>query len=164
VPLDSFSIIESTLREGEQFVGASFSTEQKVEIAQLLDAFGVECIELTSPCASPKSLEDIGTIAKLGLKTKLLTHVRCHIDDAKMAIDTGVDGIDVVIGTSSMLPRVNSGKVPLPEEGRADRPLIGKAKELAIHRLGCGGAACAILFPRFRVRQFDGRTLRAVRS
>jgi homocitrate synthase len=110
VPLDSFRIIESTLREGEQFVGASFSTEQKVEIAQLLDAFGVECIELTSPCASPKSQEDIKTIAKLGLKTKLLTHVRCRVDDAKMAIDTGVDGVDVVIGTSSMLREFSHGK------------------------------------------------------
>jgi homocitrate synthase len=110
VPLDNFSIIESTLREGEQFVGASFTTEQKVEIAQLLDAFGVECIELTSPCASPKSFEDIKTITGLGLKTKTLTHVRCHIDDAKMAIDSGVDGVDVVIGTSSMLRKFSHGK------------------------------------------------------
>jgi homocitrate synthase len=110
VPLDNFSIIESTLREGEQFVGASFTTEQKVEIARLLDAFGVECIELTSPCASPKSYEDIKAIAKLGLNAKLLTHVRCRVDDAKVAIDTGVDGVDVVIGTSSMLREFSHGK------------------------------------------------------
>ena len=37
MPLESFSIIESTLREGEQFVGANFTTDQKVEIARLLD-------------------------------------------------------------------------------------------------------------------------------
>jgi homocitrate synthase len=110
VPLDDFSIIESTLREGEQFVGASFTTEQKVEIAQLLDGFGVECIELTSPCASPKSYEDIKTVTKLNLKAKILTHVRCHLDDAAMAIDTGVDGVDVVIGTSSMLREFSHGK------------------------------------------------------
>ena len=40
--LTEFSIIESTLREGEQFVNAFFTTEQKVRIARLLDAFGVE--------------------------------------------------------------------------------------------------------------------------
>jgi homocitrate synthase len=39
--LTEFSIIESTLREGEQFVNAFFTTEQKVQIARLLDAFGV---------------------------------------------------------------------------------------------------------------------------
>jgi len=110
MPLTEFSIIESTLREGEQFVGASFSTEQKVEIAQLLDAFGVECIELTSPCASPQSYEDIRTITRLGLKTKVLTHVRCHMQDARIAIETGVDGVDVVIGTSSMLRQFSHGK------------------------------------------------------
>jgi len=110
MPLDNFSIIESTLREGEQFVGASFTTAQKIEIAQLLDEFGVECLELTSPLASPQSCEDIKTIVRLGLKAKILTHTRCTIEDAKRAIDTGVDGVDVVIGTSSMLRRFSHGK------------------------------------------------------
>jgi len=40
--IQAFHIIESTLREGEQFVGANFTTEQKVEIARALDHFGVE--------------------------------------------------------------------------------------------------------------------------
>ncbi len=110
MPLDSFRIIESTLREGEQFVGASFTTGQKVEIAQLLDAFGVECLELTSPLASPQSYEDAKAIAALDLKSKVLTHVRCRVEDAKIAIDTGVDGVDVVIGTSSFLRKFSHGK------------------------------------------------------
>jgi homocitrate synthase len=110
MPLDGYHIIESTLREGEQFVGASFTTEQKLEIARLLDAFGVECIELTSPQASPQSFEDAKAIAALGLKAKVLTHTRCRLDDAKRAIDTGVAGVDVVIGTSSLLRRFSHGK------------------------------------------------------
>lgn len=108
--LDQFAIIESTLREGEQFANAFFTSDQKVEIAHLLDAFGVEYIELTSPAASPQSREDCTRISKLGLKTKVLTHVRCHMDDAKMAVDTGVDGIDVVFGTSSYLREFSHGK------------------------------------------------------
>ena len=110
MPLDGYHIIESTLREGEQFVGASFSTAQKLEIARLLDAFGVECIELTSPQASPQSFEDAKAIAALDLRAKILTHTRCRIDDAQRAIDTGVDGVDVVIGTSSVLRRFSHGK------------------------------------------------------
>jgi homocitrate synthase len=108
--LDNFAIIESTLREGEQFANAFFSSDQKVEIATLLDAFGVEYLELTSPAASPQSKSDCEQIAKLGLKTKILTHVRCHMDDARLAIDTGVDGIDVVFGTSSFLRQFSHGK------------------------------------------------------
>lgn len=108
--LQNFSIIESTLREGEQFVNAFFSTAEKIQIATLLDAFGVEYLELTSPLASPESYNDCVTIAGLGLKAKILTHTRCTIDDAKKAVDTGVDGVDIVIGTSSYLRDFSHGK------------------------------------------------------
>ncbi len=108
--LEKFSVIDSTLREGEQFVNAFFTTEQKIRIATLLDAFGAEYIELTTPCASPQSERDCAAIAKLGLKTKTLTHTRCHLDDVKIAVDTGVNGVDVVIGTSSKLRDFSHGK------------------------------------------------------
>ncbi len=108
--LDQFSIIESTLREGEQFANAFFTSDQKVEIARFLDAFGVEYLELTSPAASPQSLEDCRRIAALPRRSKILTHVRCHMDDARLAIDLGVDGIDVVFGTSSFLREFSHGK------------------------------------------------------
>jgi len=107
--LESFNIIESTLREGEQFVGANFTTDDKIRIARALDEFGVEYIELTSPSASPQSFDDACTLAKLGLKTKVLTHIRCHVEDAKKALDTGVHGIDLVIGTSSYLREFSHG-------------------------------------------------------
>jgi homocitrate synthase len=108
--LDNYFIIESTLREGEQFVNAEFTRDQKVRIAQALDEFGVEYLELTSPLASPGCAEDIRTIVKLGLDARILTHIRCHREDAAVALDTGVDGLDVVIGTSSPLRRFSHGK------------------------------------------------------
>jgi homocitrate synthase len=107
--LESFNIIESTLREGEQFVGANFTTDDKLRIAEALDEFGVEYIELTSPLASPQSFDDACLIVKRGLKAKVLTHIRCHVDDAKKALDTGVQGIDLVIGTSSYLREFSHG-------------------------------------------------------
>lgn len=109
MPLNRFSIIESTLREGEQFVNAFFTTTQKIRIAQMLDLFGVEYLELTSPCASPQSAADCRTIVDLGLRAKILTHTRCHLEDARQAVDTGVDGVDVVIGTSSYLREFGHG-------------------------------------------------------
>ncbi|KGK35693.1 hypothetical protein JL09_g5151, partial [Pichia kudriavzevii] len=54
----SFQLIESTLREGEQFANAFFTTEKKIEIAKALDDFGVDYIELTSPVASEQSRAD----------------------------------------------------------------------------------------------------------
>ncbi|KAB2579317.1 putative homocitrate synthase protein [Lasiodiplodia theobromae] len=105
-----FKIIESTLREGEQFANAFFDTETKIKIAKALDDFGVDYIELTSPAASEQSRRDCEAICKLGLKAKILTHVRCHMDDARIAVETGVDGVDVVIGTSSYLREHSHGK------------------------------------------------------
>lgn len=107
--LEQFNIIESTLREGEQFVGANFTTDDKLRIADALDEFGVEYIELTSPLASPQSFDDACLIARRGLKAKVLTHIRCHIEDAKKALETGVQGIDLVIGTSSYLREFSHG-------------------------------------------------------
>ena len=75
-----------------------------------MDAFGVDYIELTSPTASEQSRKDCEAICKLGLKCKILTHIRCHMDDARVAVETGVDGVDVVIGTSSFLREFSHGK------------------------------------------------------
>lgn len=108
--LERFSIVDTTLREGEQFINAFFTTEQKIDIAQQLDLFGVEYIELTSPCASPQSLADCCAIARLDLRAKTLTHIRCHMDDARKAVETGVDGVNVMIGTSSYLQKFSHGK------------------------------------------------------
>ena len=108
--LENYAIIDSTLREGEQFVNAQFGREQKVRIARALDEFGVEYLELTSPQASPGSRDDLRVIAGMGLHAKTLTHIRCHRDDAQVALDLGVDGVDVVIGTSSRLRQFSHGK------------------------------------------------------
>ncbi|KAI1625464.1 homocitrate synthase [Exophiala viscosa] len=106
-----FKIIESTLREGEQFANSFFDTETKIKIAQALDDFGVDYIELTSPAASEQSRLDCEKICALGLKAKILTHVRCHMDDARMACAIpGLSGLDIVIGTSSHLREHSHGK------------------------------------------------------
>lgn len=110
MPFNSYSIIESTLREGEQFSTATFSTAQKIEIAGLLDEFGVEMIEMTSPSASPQSEADIRAVVRQNLKARILTHIRCNKDDALRALDTGVQGLDVVIGTSPQLIQHSHGK------------------------------------------------------
>ncbi len=131
MPIQEFNIIESTLREGEQFVGANFTRAQKIQIAEALDRFGVEYIELTSPAASPQSLEDCRTIAGLGLKTRVITHIRCSLDDARVAASTGVKGIDVVIGTSSVLRQFSHGK-DIPTIIRMARDVVSYIRDCGL--------------------------------
>ena len=103
-------IIDSTLREGEQFARGNFRTEDKVVIAQSLDAFGVEYIELTSPAASPQSQRDAERIVKLGLTARVITHARCVVDDVRAAIDSGVQGIGLLFATSRILREASHGR------------------------------------------------------
>src|ERR1700685_4390470 len=107
--ITSFRIIDSTLREGEQFALAHFTIEQKLAIAAALDHFGVDYMELTSLVAAPQSESDLRHVALMARTFRLLTHVRCNLDDARLAIDTGVDGVDVLIATSSRLRPVSHG-------------------------------------------------------
>ena len=65
MPFDNYAIIDSTLREGEQFSTATFATADKLEIAGALDNFGIEMIEVTSPCASPQSDADVRMITQV---------------------------------------------------------------------------------------------------
>jgi homocitrate synthase len=108
--LEAYAIIDSTLREGEQFINAQFSSQEKIRIARALDEFGVEYLELTSPAASAGSTEDLRAICRLGLGARILTHIRCRREDAELALGAGVQGLDVVIGTSSHLRQFSHGK------------------------------------------------------
>lgn len=103
-------IVDSTLREGEQFADAHFTTEQKLAIARALDSFGVEYIEHTSPMASPQSEHDLRLLTELGLRARILTHTRCHLNDVRRAIDCGVDGVNLLFGTSALLRAASHGR------------------------------------------------------
>ncbi len=106
----SWKLIDTTLREGEQFAFASFRTEDKLEIARALDTFGVEYIEVTSPSASPQSERDAREIVRLGLGARVITHSRCVLDDVRAALDSGVSGIGLLFATSRILRESSHGK------------------------------------------------------
>jgi homocitrate synthase len=106
----TWKLIDTTLREGEQFARANFRTEDKLEIARALDTFGVEYVEVTSPAASPQSQRDAQQIVKLGLGARVITHSRCVVDDVRAALDTGVRGIGLLFATSRILRDSSHGK------------------------------------------------------
>src|SRR5512140_1048579 len=106
----TWKLIDTTLREGEQFARGNFRTEDKLELARALDTFGVEYIEVTSPAASPQSQRDAALIVKLGLGARVITHSRCVLDDVRAALETGVRGIGLLFATSRILRESSHGK------------------------------------------------------
>ena len=103
MPTRRLSIIESTLREGEQFALAHFSHDERRRIARAVDEFGVEYVEVTTPVASAQAELSCREIAGLDLRATVLTHVRCVPADVELAIDCGVGGVDLLFGTSDWL-------------------------------------------------------------
>jgi homocitrate synthase len=110
MPLERFFLLDTTLREGEQFATARFTSAQRLAVAEALDAVGVEYIELTSPAASPQSARDLETIAGRGLRARVVTHVRCHPDDARLAVECGAQGVNLLYATSEPLRRASHGR------------------------------------------------------
>jgi homocitrate synthase len=107
---ERFALVESTLREGEQFATARFTSPQRMALAEALDAFGVEYLELTSPAASPQSARDLEQIARRGLRARILTHIRCHYNDARLAIEHGAQGVNLLFATSEPLRTASHGR------------------------------------------------------
>ena len=58
-------IFDTTLRDGEQSPGCSMNLEEKLRVAQMLDAMGVDVIEAGFAIASPGDFEAINEIAKV---------------------------------------------------------------------------------------------------
>ncbi|NIX76474.1 2-isopropylmalate synthase [Microvirga terricola] len=61
---DRVLIFDTTLRDGEQCPGATMTLEEKLEVADLLDAMGVDIIEAGFPIASNGDFEAVSLIAK----------------------------------------------------------------------------------------------------
>jgi homocitrate synthase len=53
---------------------------------------------------------DCEVISNLGLKSKILAHTRCHMDDVRAAVSTGIDGVNLYMATSAALTPHSHGK------------------------------------------------------
>ncbi len=62
------AIYDTTLRDGAQGEGISFSGGGKVKLAQMLDEFGIDYIEGGFPGSNPKDMEFFRTIRKMPLR------------------------------------------------------------------------------------------------
>jgi homocitrate synthase len=103
-------ILDSTLREGEQFDGAFFTPQQRLAIAQLLDAVGVEFIEIPSPSVSSQARETALALCELSLRARVVAHVRCVETDVQAALETPVYGLNLFFGTSRELRTYSHGR------------------------------------------------------
>ena len=95
------SILDSTLREGEQHPGVSFTNKQRIQIAWMLDYFGVDQIEI-SPVVSNDHAEATKTIIKQGLKADIVAHGRALTSDIDMSLKCDATWVAAYLGISDI--------------------------------------------------------------
>ncbi|RED53237.1 homocitrate synthase/isopropylmalate synthase family protein [Aestuariispira insulae] len=110
VDLSHLTLIDTTLREGEQFQTADFTSSDKRRIAEMLVGFGVNYLEVTNPAASERSFKDAEKLVSHLPRTKIAAHIRCHPEDVRIALDSGVGALHMVMAVSPILRSVSHGK------------------------------------------------------
>lgn len=99
-------ICDVTLRDGEQTPGVSFTCEEKMEIASLLDETGVEVIESGFPVVSDNEFRCVQQICRMGLDSQICCLARAVPGDIDAAIECGVDLVSIFIATSALHMRI----------------------------------------------------------
>lgn len=95
------NVLDSTLREGEQHPGVSFTNKQRIQIAWMLDYFGVDQIEI-SPVVSKDHKEATKTIIKQGLKADIVAHGRALKEDVDISLSCDAEWCAAYLGISDV--------------------------------------------------------------
>ena len=104
--MDTITIFDTTLRDGEQSPGATLTMPEKLEIARLLETMGVDVIEAGFPIASDGDFESVRAIAGQSQRAVICGLARCtpkDIDRAGNAITPAKKGrVHLFLATSKI--------------------------------------------------------------
>lgn len=82
-------IFDTTLRDGEQSPGCSMHLNEKLDVAEALDAMGVDVIEAGFPASSEGELKSVKAIAAVLKHSAVAALCRCRKED----IDKGYEAV-----------------------------------------------------------------------
>jgi 2-isopropylmalate synthase len=97
---EKVEIFDTTLRDGEQVPGCKLDTKSKLEIAEQLDALGVDIIEAGFPISSPGDFKAVESVAKLVKNARVCGLTRAVEKD----IDVAAEALK-----SAIRPRIHTG-------------------------------------------------------
>ncbi len=109
--MSSIQLYDTTLRDGAQREGISFSVVDKLHIAQRLDELGIHFIEGGWPGSNPKDVEFFNRAKNLTLNNSLLvafgstrqTKAKAETDDNLLALANAGVKVVTIVGKSSEL-------------------------------------------------------------
>ncbi len=84
---DRIFIFDTTMRDGEQSPGASMTLEEKLRLAEILEAMGVDIIEAGFPIASNGDFECVNEVAKMVKEAIVCGLARSGLKDVDRAAE-----------------------------------------------------------------------------
>ncbi|WP_171814684.1 homocitrate synthase/isopropylmalate synthase family protein [Halopiger xanaduensis] len=99
--IESARVFDTTLRDGEQSPGTSFSYDDKRQIASILDEMGTHVIEAGFPVNSDAEFEAVRDIAS-STSTTTCGLGRVVDKDIEAALDSGVEMVHTFVSTSDV--------------------------------------------------------------
>ncbi|MBY8979497.1 MAG: 2-isopropylmalate synthase [Candidatus Lokiarchaeota archaeon] len=99
---DKAYFFDTTLRDGEQTPGISFTYKEKISIAQTLNDMKIDVIEAGFPVTSMGDFEACKSISKLGLDSEVMGLARMAKLDIDKVIEADMDSIHLFIATSDI--------------------------------------------------------------
>ena len=98
----NISIVDTTLRDGEQTAGVVFANHEKVAIAKALSEMGVHQLEVGIPAMGGDEKEAIKDICRRDLSSSIMAWNRAVVSDIQQSIDCGVDAVAISISVSDI--------------------------------------------------------------
>ncbi len=96
------TVVDTTLRDGEQTAGVVFANGEKLRIARMLDEIGVQQIEAGIPVMGGDEKKVVKDIVDAGLRASIMGWNRAVISDVQHSLDCGVDAVAISISTSDI--------------------------------------------------------------
>ncbi len=130
--IETARVFDTTLRDGEQSPGTSFSYDDKRQIASILDEMGTHVIEAGFPVNSDAEFEAVRDIAS-STSTTTCGLARVVDKDIEAALDSGVEMVHTFVSTSD---------VQIEDSMHATRSEVVQRAVESVERIKEAGVTC----------------------